>query len=442
MSIMEKYQSLNRGIDDARRDTAALQDETEDYQAQLEALQDACRTMEQDELVVAQEESVALQSRIQDIRTARTDAAPGSSDAATTTTTVGDASTTTSTPCDYAYQKRRVDFLKDYIAQQRHDFCEESRDFRLNMKRIKLSESSSSAFLDTSVSRAFLQSNGVHVANDDDGDDGDDDDVLENDTDEPSLSLEVLEDEWHEEAMASSSPSAIATTTIIHNTNDSDDNVDTTAETASTYKAVFLARRTTEHDYNTCMAARVQAEERATKRQQKLATLQSNLDRARAAISSLTHELTETHDHTTELQAMAESFQQRATQQQKQAALGATTAAGTSGGSKNRNIGGSSNPGRQSTATSQPAAFITTRRSHTTNPYANKNNGSSNRTAVQRQHPHLAGRIRMDRQFGGASMSGLDVIGGAEVLVGVNSDDDESESDDDIGDFVAFPRRS
>lgn len=420
MSIMDKYQSLNRGIDEARRETSTLQDDTENYQMQLEALRDACRTMEQEEIVAAQRESVELQQEITALQQQQQQSGAGRQ---------SETAHNTNRKLDYAFQKRRVDFLQEYIAQQRRDFCEESRDFRLTMKRLKLSATASSetssSFLDTAVSHTFLEVNGVDViAGDDDEDDGD---AKEDEL--PTLSVEALEDEWHQEAMAAST---VATSV---EGNHGVSSAGAAVAAALSYKHAFIARRTAEQDYNNAMMAQTAASERSDKRKNKLDTLQGQLDRIRTTIGSLTHELTETHEQTTELQAMAEMYQQRAMQQQQQNQQQERIEQQARGGVNNRVATTTSRQQSSQSVNNSGNRRGNGRSTSTNNPYANTNSSKNNRTAVERQHPHLAGRIRMDRQFGGASMGGMHVIGGAEIAGGNN------DSDDDIDDFVAFGRR-
>ena len=392
-NIMEKYQFLNRGIDDARRETSQLAESKEDMMRQAEQLRHDRETMLQ-RIARARQETTQLQRDIQQTMASQSLVVRGSD---ATTTMLDTCAAERRQEC----QKQRVAFLREHADQQRRDFCEESRTFRASVKRLKLT--STECGLDTAMSHAFLQIHGV--------------DVTENDVDNPaesqqssseSVSTELLQDKWHEEAMAAVAP-------LIDDTNEENaDGADHSALLA--YQLAFVARRDAEHAYNDCRIALGEAKDRAALRAEKRTTLNSQLVRLRTTIHGLEKELNDTQEQTRELEALTEMYRQRVQRV----------------------------PPRENTQ-HQPSTQQQRRIVLPSNPYAHASSGTSeaarrhDNRAVQ-QHPHLVGRIRMDRQFGGASI-GVD-IGGDRVTATTSFTVEDSDSDDDINDFVPFRRNT
>lgn len=362
MNIMDKYQTLTRGIEEARRESNLLQEEKENLLRHVENLCDE-REIMTSHLAQARTEAADLQRRIGDISNDDDDDSKNSSDITVARN----------------LQQQQVDFLKEHIAQQRRDFCETSRTFRSTVKRLKLT--STECGLEMAVSHAFLQVHGVPV-------DEEREDLVVVETQEYDASTrDALEQEWHNDALSD--------------------------ETMTPYRRAFEARQDAEHAYNDVVVARSEAMDRANKRHDKHVTLQGQLERIRGTVSDLEQELSQLQEDTSEIDAMTASYRQRAQQQQQQQRSTVQHQV-------------------QQPRTSAPAAAASTRAPH--NPYARR---TDTRTVLERQHPHLAGRVRLDRQFGASSVG---IIGGAEVVHPTTTIVEDDSSDDDIDDFVAFRR--
>ena len=417
-NIMDKYQSLNRGIETARRETSQFQESKDCLREQVEQLQDDRIRMEQD-VETARQESTRLQSEIQETML--------QSSSNTSGATAADCGGTDYQ--DYGDPTRRVEFSKTYAEQQRRNFCEESREFRATVKRLKLT--STECGLDDSVAHAFLQVHGRINAAILDYDDENKENVppAAAATTAAPVSMEVLEDEWHKEAMSATAATA----------QNDDDTVYNQAPLLLllSYQRAYSARQTAEHAFNDVMILRGNAAERATKRSLKMESLHTQLVRIRKTIGDLDGDLAETQEQTRELEAIAESYQQRVVQrvpavqhhqqaQHQQNQQNQQHQQHQQHQHQHQHQHQQQAPGQQH---QQQTPGQQQRRSiFPPNPYAPRQSPA----AVQ--HPHLAGRIRMDRQFG-ASV-GI-AIGGDRM----DNNDDDSD-DDEIGDFVAFRRRN
>jgi chromosome segregation ATPase len=396
---MDKYQFLNRGIENARRETSQLAESKEDMLRKAEQLRHDRETMMQ-RMTRAQTEATQLRLEIQ--QTQSLSLLPLRAPAATSTTSIVTPDTNTAA---HQYQQQRVAFLQEHAEQQRRDFCEESRTFRATVKRLKLT--STECGLDMAMSHAFLQIHGVDVT---------EENVVENQPKESHLlsseleSNEVLQDAWHDEAMA-------ATAAPLDDSAINTDNSDFPHHSASlAYQLAFVARQVAEHAYNDCRIALGEAKDRAKLRAQKRSILKSQLVRLRTTIQELEKELNDTQEQTRELEALTEMYRQRVQRVPPRDTY------------------------QQQPLTQQPRRGLLP-----SNPYTRSNGctteaaGSHDDRAVQ-QHPHLVGRIRMDRQFGGASI-GVD-IGGAHAVATTSCTVEDSDSDDDINDFVPFRRNT
>lgn len=371
MAIMEKYASLKKGIDEARNETLRLQEEKENLLSQIEKLHADRSNMEKEEQV-AQNEAVVLQEKIKLILKASSQYSSLSSDALIRRN------------CE----ERRVNFMNSYMTQQRRDFWEESRNFRSTIKRLKLT--STECGLDTAISHAFLEAHGIDVEAEH---------VNEETRDAASLPTELLEEKWHEEAMAELPASEEETRNLDYN--------DPMYQALLSYRRAFKEREEAEHDFNDARIMHKEASDRSLKRRQKQEKLRAQLKSIESANRDLEQEIKDVKEQTLETQALTESYRKRANEKQPEI------------------------------STSNGRSLLPT------NPYSKTQTSLTRqnyKTAVERQHPHLAGRIRMDRQFGVASIG---ISGGDEALSlrKVLDEEDSSSSDDDnISDFVAFRR--
>lgn len=401
-NIMDKYQFLNRGIEDARCEASQLAESKEDMLRQAEQLRQDRETMMQ-RTARAQEEATQFQLEIQ--QTMSSQLLPslplGAIPDATSTTSTVITSDTSST--EHQYQQQRVAFLQEHAEQQRRDFCEESRTFRATVKRLKLT--SAECGLDTAMSHAFLHIHGVDVTEED----GAENQMRESQSlPSESGSTDALQDAWHDEAMA-----ATATT---HNDNaiSKEDSEYPHHSALIAYQVAFVARQVAEHAYNDSRIALGEAKDRARLRAQKRTTLKAQLIRLRTTIQELEKEHNDTQEQTRELEALTEMYRQRVQRV----------------------------PPRE-TCQQQPLTQQQRRGVLPSNPYT-RSSGCTTEVARQhdnravQQHPHLVGRIRMDRQFGGASI-GVD-IGGDQAVPPTSCTVEDSDSDDDISDFVPFRR--
>jgi len=385
MSIMEKYQSLMSGIEEARRETTQLQEEKENFTNEIEKLYADRSHMEAEEQN-AREESAALQEKIKKVLEEKNFSS--SSDLLT----------------ERNYQRRRVEFLKNYMAEQRRNFWEESRQFRSAIKRLKLA--STEVGLDTTISHAFLIANDVLVEHNDDNNKSVADE--NNYEDHESLTVEELEERWHKEAME----------VVLSPSPKEEDLYHCNLEIHQArlrYQRAFRAREKSEHGFNEAMVIHEKARNCSMKRQEKKDKLQAQLNRIRQDIQELEKERGEIKEQTLETKAITESYRKGATDK-KNLILSRSLKQVPKSGSEPRK--------RNPYAIFQPCSKQVKR---------------DHRTAVKRQHPHLAGRIRMDRQFGVASIG---IIGGDDVTPPmIDETNCDEDSDDDISDFVPFRRR-
>eukprot|EP00546_Thalassionema_frauenfeldii_P014293 CAMPEP_0178914690 /NCGR_PEP_ID=MMETSP0786-20121207/11577_1 /TAXON_ID=186022 /ORGANISM="Thalassionema frauenfeldii, Strain CCMP 1798" /LENGTH=277 /DNA_ID=CAMNT_0020587649 /DNA_START=111 /DNA_END=944 /DNA_ORIENTATION=+ len=276
------------------------------------------------------------------------------------------------------------------MTQQRRDFWEESRNFRSTIKRLKLT--STECGLDTAISHAFLEAHGIDVEAEH---------VNEETHDAASLPTELLEEKWHEEAMTELPASEEATRNLDYN--------HPMHQALLSYRRAFKEREEAEHDFNDARIMHKDASDRSLKRRLKQEKLRAQLKNIELANRDLEQEIKDLTEQTLETQALTESYQKRANEKQPEMSM-------------------STSNGRSLLPTNP---YSKTRTSLTRQNY---------KTAIERQHPHLAGRIRMDRQFGVASIG---ISGGDEALsLGkvLDGEDSSSSDDDEISDFVAFRR--
>eukprot|EP00547_Thalassionema_nitzschioides_P003555 CAMPEP_0194206850 /NCGR_PEP_ID=MMETSP0156-20130528/5770_1 /TAXON_ID=33649 /ORGANISM="Thalassionema nitzschioides, Strain L26-B" /LENGTH=371 /DNA_ID=CAMNT_0038933479 /DNA_START=112 /DNA_END=1227 /DNA_ORIENTATION=- len=370
MAIMEKYSSLQKGIDESRNEILKLQEEKENLLSQVEQLHADRSKMEKEEQV-ARDEAAMLQERTKSILKDGCHSFSSSSD----------------TLMKRNQEQRRVNFIKSYTTQYRRDFWEESRNFRSAIKRLKLT--TSECGLDKAISHSFLEANGISVESE-----------LVNSENQhvAALPAELLEENWHKEAMRE----------IPASEEEEFDYSDPMNQALLAYRREFYEREKAEISLNEAMILHRETNGRSLKRRQKKDKLRAQLQSVQQATKELEQELKDIEEQTLETQALTESYRKRATAQ--------TPLLSTSDG-----------------------------RPHVPkNPYSKSQNfhstSQNHRTAIERQHPHLAGRIRMDRQFGVASIG---IFCGDDILPTGNTIDTEcasSSDDDDISDFVPFRR--
>lgn len=431
MNLMEKYQSLNRGIDDARRATSNLVESKETLLLQVEQLIKDREIMLQ-QIAQASRESTLLQEDIQQQLMVTTTGI-----AVSTTTAANSASADARNY--HQHQRRRVDFLRDYAQEQRRNFAESSRTFRTTVKRLKLVSMECGLEEDTAIlSQAFLNVNGAGHHHDVELPEKDDDSNNDSNPSTASTSAsttEILEGEWHQQAMA-----------VIHTSRDDreqDDHSVVATGTAAllSYQRAFMARHTAEDEYNERQVTWGDAQERAAQRAQKQETMQTKLTRLSTTIHTLQNDVADAQEQTRELQALTEAYRQRvqrmppnhATEHQHHARQQSTTHQHVHDQQQQQQP--QPQNGRPRLSTTIPANPYHAARSSATGGDRRR---YDNRTEQQQQqHPHLTGRMRMDRQFGGVSI-GIAISGGDDIDARKHHTIDDS--DDDINDFVPFRR--
>lgn len=441
MNLMEKYQSLNRGIDEARRGTSNLVESKETLLLQVEQLiQD--RELMQQQIAQASEESTLLQQDIQQQLLVET-----------TTTTRKSGSTTASTSLasstnvrDYHHhQRRRVEFLRDYAQEQRRNFEESSRTFRTNVKRLKLISMECGLEEDTAIlSQAFLNIHGVGHSQDvlppeDEEHDDASTDFNPLTASTSASTIESLEGEWHQEAMGTKDTSKDETAD--HDGNCHSAGGDTATAALLSYKRAFVERHTAEDEYNERRIAWGDAEERAAQRAQKQEAMQAKLTRLRTTIHTLENDMTDAQEQTRELQALTEAYRQRVQRMppriaaEHHHALPQVTIHQKSHDQQQQPQ--TQNRRLQLSTSMPPFNPYDAAGSSVAGRHSRRHDGRTEQQ--QQQHPHLTGRMRMDRQFGGASI-GVAISGGRDTVPGnIHTIDD---SDDDINDFVPFFSRN
>jgi septal ring factor EnvC (AmiA/AmiB activator) len=384
MNIMEKYQSLNRDIEEARRQTTGFMEDKENLELKAFQLAQEIKNMKHD-IEKSEKDKEYWQASLQSaLKSGGEDNPLESSSIALSTNRQ-----------EHQHQQRIVAFLEDHAEEQSRTFCEESRTFRANVKRLHLT--SSECGLASATRHAFLLIHGVAEAADA---------YLEADSLSGISSIEKskteLEEEWHNEALAATAKS----------------NEDTPYHHAAMlcYQRTFEEFEKSEKAYQERCKALEDCKQRASLRTQKKQSLQAQLARLRTKIQEMELELADICEQTKEIEAITKSYQQRIqvvpSVSQKNDAYPLDSA---------------------HSITCVPSS----------NPYTRSSNqGSQTQQKEQQQFPHLVGRTRLDRRFGGPSI-GLSIRDGHQTGPTVNTTlGDIEDSDDDISDFVPFQRSS
>ena len=388
---MEKYSRLNSGIDETRQKLSSIEEEKDLLNAKIEIMRQERSRMEAS-VEASNVESADFQERIKNV------AQEGS----------------------LQQQAPVVNFWKEFVMQQRQDFLERSRQFRRDIKRLKMSnpECGLAALMEVNNSSSS-DTNPI---------------VLDERT------TEELQAEWHLLALE---------------TDEKLESEQHLIQARQAYKRAFLAKDRAQLYLSKAEEELDVVQQQSDKRNYRRQQLQAQLDRVCKDVRALEVEIAEIEEQTQETQALTESYRQRCLTRNRQVQQAATNRSSAARASR---ASGTSGPAVVSATSSRRAVG---------NPYANKNNRSTSsskrnksrpktvtpppapRTTLERQHPHLAGRIRMDRQFGGAAAA-FGIIGGAEVeeerprpltLPNALEFDDDSSDDDEITSFVAFSKK-
>lgn len=144
INLLEKYTTLNRSMDDARRENAKIQAEMESIRLEIEKLQSQ-RVEMKAQTKQAQDETASLHTRVNDALDEYNKLEQRHSQALLNKTEA----------C------RQLQFTKSYIDSSRLDFLQQSRDFRTTCKRMRLSASAVGE--ESATSMAFLEHHHVTV---------------------------------------------------------------------------------------------------------------------------------------------------------------------------------------------------------------------------------------------------------------------------------------
>jgi predicted nuclease with TOPRIM domain len=144
INLLEKYTTLNRSMDDARRENAKIQAEMESIRLEIEKLQSQ-RVEMKAPTKQAQDETASLHTRVNDALDEYNKLEQRHSQALLNKTEA----------C------RQLQFTKSYIDSSRLDFLQQSRDFRTTCKRMRLSASAVGE--ESATSMAFLEHHHVTV---------------------------------------------------------------------------------------------------------------------------------------------------------------------------------------------------------------------------------------------------------------------------------------
>jgi hypothetical protein len=370
MNIMEKYQSLNRDIEEARRQTTECLNYKESLELKAVQLTQEINNMKQD-IEKSEQDVLYWQEKLQSaLKSGGEDAHVESSSMSLSTTRQ-----------DHQNQQRSVAFLEDHTEEQSRTFCEESRAFRTDIKRLYLA--SSECGLSSATRHAYLLIHGVAEA-------GDEYMAALGKIDEASdeTSKVQLEEEWHKEALA-----AVAKAT---------DDVPYHHAAMLCYQRSFEAFQEAEKAFQERRKALEDCQQRASLRMQKKQSLQAQLARLRTTIQEMELELADIREQTKEIEAITKSYKQRIQH--------------------------------------VPSVYNSTQENSClppSNPYVRSlNQGRQTQHKEQQQFPHLARRTRLDRRFGGPSI-GLTISNNPMSIEPCGANED---SDDDISDFVPFQR--
>ena len=415
ISLLEKYATLNRGIDEARQEMAAIQDQIEECQSAIETKREERQAMEKE--LEMNESSSSSSSITRKDKSGSTMVDDNNDDDDRSSLERMQAALRNKTRA-----QQRLDFRKRYQRQQlEEEFLENARSFRNRCKRLRMQ---ANEFDETVAAHAFLEANGIHAPQQE----GDNEEKEEErDVTSVTEADNSLEDEWRFEAMSEAR----------HVDSEEDSEM---SEANHSYRKAFEALQDTNKQLQSIQQrhqAAVKAQQMRLKRQKQL---QVQLERIRADSKSLETELTDLQEQTKETKSMTESFRKRAMAKRKSQPSTTTT---------------TTTPNTTRAATNNPYA---NRATNTRRRNQNNNNDMARacaphfrdtpQTARERQHPHLTGRRRRDRQFD----SSLGIIGGADLLdfnndpvespalepmdLSMALDDDDDDDDDDDMDVL------
>ena len=448
ISLLEKYTAINRGIDEARRETAEIQHQTDQARTAIEQKQQEGQRMTQqlqrtaENLPVPPNDRTALE-RVQAALRAKTRA------------------------------EQRLSFWKRRRQDEARNFLEMARAFRNKTKRLRWqhqqqqrhsSRPSDGHDVSAIVSYCFLETHGCQLWNKNTnsgrrgvavGSNRTNDDTSHDENDQDDDNEEQEQEDWTAEALCRPNrnnnnnnkrkqghnrPNGTATdSNDDHDTNnddqaataaadDDDDDDPELSEVQASFRKAHSAYGAAKKELNAVKRVLNKAKKESDGRQNRQGQLQKQLDRVRNDCRALEDQLASIEEETKEATAMAESYKNRTESCPSPSAPAAATTRTTTSTTANHNnnnnrnnsnqnpyartknnTAGRRNMGQGSKANKKAA---TKKRKSQPRPYL-----MEHRTALQRQHPHLTGRIRRQKQFD----SGLAVIGGAEVLY-----DDES----------------
>jgi hypothetical protein len=353
MAILDKYATLNRHLDEARQETLEIQDRVDNATVWLEDTHQE-RAKITDDRGEAQHDTRQLQKELDQIsRQHRQHIAA------------------------LPHVDPRGTVSLRLIQEHRQEFLAQSRQFRRTVQRLRLT--ATELGLDMAAPHAWLELHGVHVQEDASG------------PAEELVSIDLLEEEWHQEAMEEDTngrPHRHGGFLLTDDHGTSGDKQDLETERAlDAYHHAWTKHAATTTMLENTRVASDKSQQRSRERLGRQDQLRAQLDRIQRDTSTLEEQLAELETDTQMALGMAKSFRQRAEQR----------------------------------AASRPQ-----------NPYAGRTPPSAPRTypvatvSDDRQHPHFEGHHRryVDRQFN------------TSVTLEVNDD-----SDDDILSFAPFQKK-
>jgi hypothetical protein len=415
MALLEKYTDLNRGMDKARRENSLTKSKMESVRQQIERLRVERQDMEAQTLD-AREDTVDLHKDVQEALAKLRELEDKHAQAL----------------LEKMGAQRHLDFSKQYVEEQRQRFLETSRDFRTCCKRMRLSASAVGE--DMVTSKAFLERYGGCYSDD------------ESDGTQKDTELEQVMDEHRRRK-------------------------DARDEAGRVLRALQVKEQG--------------SSERSSSRSERKGQLLAQLDRVHRDNVDLEQQLKSLDQQTREAREMAHNlekgeFQYIAIFAMDYYTISAsvlfhnavdvtrrTSNSGRYGGAPHSfsSVPTFQNPITPSPYTAPRSAQQTGRRTVPRNPYASRCASVSQSqpdvvmgrewTPADRvAHPHLTGRVRLDRQFGSA----LEIISGgngdfsgppesnqATAYKTINNpillDDNDDDDDDELLSYVAFIKK-
>lgn len=144
INLLEKYTTLNRSMDDARRENSQIQAEKESIQLEIDKLQTQ-RVEMQEQTQQARDETGVLSTRVNEALDEYNKLEQRHAQAL----------------LDKTEAHRQLQFTKSFIDSSRLEFLQQSRDFRTTCKRMRLSASSVGE--ESATCMAFLERHDVSV---------------------------------------------------------------------------------------------------------------------------------------------------------------------------------------------------------------------------------------------------------------------------------------